>query len=319
MRYVLIFVAAFALALALTWYQRQPDRPVEIPVAETPPPETPSPGASVAKQAGDVDAEPVSSQVTFEMRRPGDAQIMMREIGFEQLDQNLAAWSLERGFPAIGEDGEFVYDQPYDQYDDTTLSTLAEGGDIWAQQVLAERLKETRPGEAAEWLRRAAGSGSIYAMVELGNLYMDNAKTNADFKLADESLALDQVFAMRDGEVAPEVAGYAWYAAAEQAGAAAVVGSMSIPSGMRRLSGQQLNDACDMASSLLTDTLAARKQAGLGEFDRTPPPVIMAPDGNPQRTDCKIDKPIFDLSNCEQITVEKDEEAQPLFWVCNNN
>ncbi len=259
---------------------------------------------------------PEPDEESYVIRSEADLAMVLRDRGLEGLMSDIAKWGAQRGYPPRDETGTLMLDQPYEQYDIATLRGLAENGDMWAQQFLAQRLEDSRPAEASEWYRRAAASGSVFAMTQLGLLYNRIASHRGggrEFEATDDYLS--QVYALKDGAVDPAVSGYAWVAAAEMTGWDPVLGGIASPVLRRQMDDDQVQEACAMAQGLRDDLMAQRERMGLGAYDRTPPPLVI--DDAAAGTDCKMpESGGYDLSGCRKVTIEAGNDSSSV-WLCN--
>lgn len=282
----------------------QPDPlPPPAAVVETPPPPVPSPALPAAPEVIDDEA----------------FMEVINQFGFQRLEGAWREWAMTRGYPITDPSGVQLYDQPYEQYDDETLRGLADNGDMWASQILADRIATTNPAEATELYRRAATRGSVYAMHEMAALYqrISDKRREVDFKTSD--LALEQVYAMRDAPVAPEVAGFAWTVVAEMAGSEPMFGSLASSQLQQRMNDDQIAEACSMAQELYGDLRSQRSSLGLGDFDRSPPPLVYTdPTRKPPCGD-QPGRPGLDLTGCRELVVDQPGDAGAAsVWVCDD-
>ena len=288
--------------------------PVQEQLPEPEPPPAPEPAAQPEVEAP---GEPEVREIADEI----DLAMLLREVGMDRLESRMAQWGVARGYPQLNEMGQFVYDQPYDQYDTETLRGLAEGDDMWAQQILAARLAKTDPAEAIEWYRRAAVNGSVHAMTELAGLYrmIDDRRHENEFTQGEE--ALEQVYALRDSAVSPKVTGYAWVAVAEKAGWDPLVGSIAASQVARKLSDEQMAEACELANSLYDSVISDRSSAGLGDFNREPPPLVYQPGDAGMGTQCYDPSggSQYDMSGCREVRVMAGGEAGTTVWFCDED
>ena len=248
-----------------------------------------------------------------------DRELMaaLAEFGFARLDSKWREWARTRGYPVTDESGLQYHDQPYDQYDNVTLRGLADNGDMWAAQILAGRIATTNPAEAIELYRIAAVQGSVYAMNEMANLYsrVGSKRREADFK--SDELALEQVYAMRDAPVTPEVAGYAWTVVAGLAGSEPMFGDINASQLKKNLNEQQIEEACSLADGLFDDLRSQRAAQGMGGFDRTPPPMVYADPSREAR--CGHDLAAgLDLSGCRELEVQAEQSTAKV-WLCGED
>ena len=249
--------------------------------------------------------------IDLQINSEADLLSAMSSLGIEDLDSRMTNWALSRGYPEFDESGNYLLDQPYQQYDDETLRGLAQADDMWAQQLLAQQLAADHPEEALDWYRRAATNGSVYAMQEMARLYY---RMSNSLRAGGESTEAQGESA--DAGPAPDVQAYAWLAAAEGAGWDATRGASLIPLLGRKLSPDQVTEACNLASSLRTQMGNDRSARGLEPFDRTPPPIVYPAADMGASTQCHADESTaFDLSGCRQAEVHTGSTSTRV-WVC---
>lgn len=150
--------------------------------------------------------------LTFE-----EAEAKLEALSIDDRMEQTAAWRHARGFARLGADGKPLLDQPYDEFDEATLQLYADNGDMWAQQALAERLRDVRPGDAVKWYTSAAESGSIYAMKRLEYLYRQAAASTVN-GIPEESVRYRQLVSIKEAALAPEQLATAWSVVAQLAG-----------------------------------------------------------------------------------------------------
>jgi hypothetical protein len=323
-----VLIALVAAAVAFTWW-RSPEVPA-VPLAQPPAGAGPgAPPASAGSTGGGAvaPARPLSPRAPA-ASRPGpggplalainseaDLLAAMRELGIEDLDERMTRWAVSRGYPEFDQAGNYLLDQPYQQYDEQTLRGLAEADDMWAQQLLAQEIAADRPAEALEWYGRAAANGSVYAMQEMARLYHRMSGQLRDLSAQDDAQSLTQEFALRDAS-SPDVSAYAWLAAAEAAGWDPTRAASLIPLLGRKLSPEQVTEACALAQSLRVQLDADRSGRGLQPFDRTPPPIVYSGEELGAATQCNSASPsAFDLSGCREADVQTGGTSTRV-WVC---
>lgn len=249
------------------------------------------------------------------------AKAMMMAL-MMQLERPMREWAAGRGLPLTDANGNYVLDQPYQQYDEDTLAALANNGDMWAQQILADRIAQARPAEAMELYRNAAAQGSIYAMIQIAELTARIAEMSPDFDFEEEfdgadKFALDQYYSLRDTPVQPKVTSFAWKAVAEMAG---------LP-GFASLTGAQLPEAdrvaaCELAGSIYTDLLARRTSLGIGAYPGDAPPAWFDGEIMGKGSGCEHPEAVrYDFSDCRQIRYSPpgEEEDRGVFYVCDDS
>ena len=318
MKIAISFLLAAAVVVLLAVFALR-DEPLELraagdsvaPVVDAPPPAVKQDDIAVPDAT---ETEAAADEPAIEIVDSMDLAVLLREYGFGRLEGEWRNWAMSRGYPVPdGSDG-YVYEQPYDQYDDETLRGLASNGDMWAQQILAKRISRTNPAEALELYRDAAIRGSIYAMSEMANLYARIGDKRREVEFKSQDSALEQIYAMRDAPVPPEVSGYAWTAVAEMSGTEPMFGNVAASQLARRLTDEQKEEACSMAQGIYDEVMERRSSLGLGDFDRRPPPIVYwDPASAPI---CSEDnEPNMDLSGCRQIQMTEDNQTNTI-WIC---
>lgn len=211
----------------------------------------------------------------FELNGQRDFLLVLRALGTSLED--LEAWARTRGFPpATFTTGVGIpLDQPYRRYDQETLRNLAEGGDRWAMQFLAADLRVRAPLESMELYREAAVGGSVFAARELGMLMRDldlGVRTSSRMDDATRA-ALKQMDRTHD----LAESGLAWLIAAEADGGLppGYLSSDAVESTWP----ETLARACEEAAGLLANLAEERRNRGLGDPARRPPPFSVAPPG----------------------------------------
>lgn len=319
----IVLTVAGVGAVLVAWLALREPQPVEVrAVRQAPAPvvvQQPTPNlailddnemAAVAPPPGDIDPDTPHVLADHELM---DA---LAEFGFGNLESLWREWARKRGYPVVDASGARYYDQPYDQYDNLTLEGLADNGDMWAAQILAQRIARDNPAEAIELYRQAAVQGSVYAMNEMAALYNRIADKRREVEFKSGDLALEQVYAMRDAPVSPEVSGYAWTAVAAMAGSEPMFGDMNASQLERRMSDEQVEEACSLAQGIYDDLLNQRAARSLGDYDRSPPPMVYADAAEKSR--CGLDiASSMNLDGCREMVVES-EDKQVNVWLCGD-
>ncbi len=307
--------AAIVIGLVVMALRDDPDvvmpEPVVAPAAEPAPEVT----ASVPKRPAPLAAETADAPPDSGLLDDLDLMMLLREYGFGRLEGEWREWAASRGYPAFDQAGTQFYDQPYEQYDDETLRGLANNGDMWASQILAKRIAKTDPAGAIELYRQAAMRGSIYAMSELAGLYSKIADSRREVEFKAEPGALEQIYAMRDAPVSPEVSGYAWTMVADMAGTEPMFGNIAASQLSRRLNDEQLEEACTIARGMYDELRAQRETQGLGDFNRTPPPLVYWDPSNSASCAEENEGPNLDLTGCRQVEVSEEGQTNQI-WLC---
>lgn len=313
------FLVVLGSVIALAWWQTR------VPVAPLQPPPPPAPVVEAREVAPSLPETPIappapaepeedrSGPLEFDVSSEADLLFAMRQLGIEDLDAKMTEWAISRGYPEYDQAGNYLLDQPYQQYDDATLRGLAEGEDMWAQQILAQRLARESPGEAMEWYRKAASNGSVYAMQELARLYQRVGRRATGGGVGEVSQ--EQIDAVR-GAGSPSVTAYAWLAMAERSGWDATRASSLVSLVGRKLSGEEITEACELSQSLGSGLSTDRDARGLPAFDRTPPPIVYMPGEWGGGTDCHEEGTGFDMSGCREAVVRTGEVSTSV-WICD--
>lgn len=322
-RWLIAGIGALAFA-ALLWWRLAPDNAPPTPAASDEPvladsaPEPPTAGP-VAPDAGFPAGESRAggSDEGLTLSDETSAKAMMFAL-FMRLEEPMRRWAQTRGLPRTDPNGMLMLDQPYQQYDDEILAALAANGDMWALQLLAERIQRARPAEAMELYRQAAARGSIYAMLRISELAESIAGLSPDFRFENEGeggLALEQYYSLRDMPVSPAVTAYAWKAVAEMAG---LPGFMALTGA--RLPDEDIAAACDLAGSIYSELLERRARDGLGAYPGDPPPAWFDPSAFDTTSSCEHEQAVqLDFSACQEIRYqESGEEEDVVFFVCDD-
>jgi hypothetical protein len=266
----------------------------------------PSARTGAAKSAGGPQA------IDLQINSESDLLAAMSSLGIDDLDERMSRWAVSRGYPEFDQSGNYLLDQPYQQYDEETLRGLADADDMWAQQILAQQIAADHPGEAIDWYKRAALNGSVYAMQEIARLYHRMAN---QIQAQDGAQAASAQGATQDNGNT-EVTAYAWLVAAERSGWDATRGASLIPLIGRKLSQDQVTQACQMADALRTQLSSERQTRGQQPYDRTPPPIVYSAEEMGASTQCHADESkAFDLSGCRQANVQTGAVSTSV-WVC---
>lgn len=314
-----VLLAAAAAVVVLVVYALREPAPSSVPAASPPPlpsravDESPPPVADIEPVA---EPEPEGvAEALPEIVSGAELNALLQQYGIGRLEGQWREWAMSRGFPVpAGSDG-YAYEQPYDQYDDETLRGLADNGDMWAQQMLAKRISRTNPAEAIELYREAAIRGSVYAMSEMANLFARISDKRREVEFKSQDLALEQVYAMRDAPVSPEVSGYAWTAVAAMAGTEPMFGNIAATQLSRQLSDEQKDEACSIASGMYDEIRQRRQALGLGDYDRSPPPIVYWDQAATEV--CPGQAPSLDLSGCREMQIEEDGDNSSV-WLCGD-
>ncbi len=188
--------------------------------------------------------------------------------------EEIEAWARSRWFPpgTFTATSTLPLEQPYPQYDEATLRSLAEAGDVWAMQYLAAELSRGRPVEAIEWYLAAAVDGSVFALRALGELYYELGQALSRGRTGrwdSETLEAVEALAAADGPL--ETAGLAWLLAAEVEGGLPP-GSMAVMRARLHETSEAVDQACDRARGILADLAGRRAAADVTLTTRVPPP-----------------------------------------------
>lgn len=281
----------------------EPELPIEPPVVET-------------------EAEPVEEESGIRkivVSNAGDFLSVMSSLGLPDLEQRYGDWAKSRGYPVSDHTGVYLLEQPYEQYDDETLAAFAENGDMWAQQFLADRIAKERPADALALYHEAAIGGSINAIDKMVALYAQVENARVDGGNSNEDYA-KQVYAVRDSVESFEELSFAWTVAGSMAGADPTRGLLTRDLMSRGFDEAQMNRACSMASGLYEGMRTARNDRGMGDFDRTPPPIVIGSMADATRSPCpdvNMSQAI-QLDGCEEVDVVVQGETNRMM-VCGAN
>lgn len=199
-------ILLFTLVIVLGWYLLAIKQPADTQVAE----ENMEFSAVDHSGADEHEAVTVASNLneTTVVQPAAKAEQTVEDIQVPIESEELIEWRLERGYPDEA--------NSYDNYDEATLNTLADSGDVRAMHTLAEQyarrgnLSDEDKKAVADIYRAAALHGSTFAFLHLGiqqeatfgNLSADDPKRH---ETAIEILATYNVAALR-GDKMPNIA-----------------------------------------------------------------------------------------------------------------
>jgi hypothetical protein len=304
-------LAAGALLIAGWWAFRSPGHGPSEPAENAratavPAPAAPAPQADPSRTpAGSPAGEDTNAREipTYFVTSEQDVIRVLEAHGLSQ--DAVARWAFAKGMDPAGFGITFGSQEAYTLYDDATLAALADQGDAWAQQTLADRIWKERPLEAADRYRDAASRGSAQAARQLANLYfyaadaLDRGRTG---DWSEETITALRQAGEADGGL--EVSALAWSLAGD---AEAGLPEGSFASFM--LSDYTQDDvdaACRRAASIVADNADQRARLGLepgwsGPAPLFPDPAELNPPGCPEGL-----LPAPDLSACEAVRLEMD-------------
>ena len=195
----------------------------------------------------------------------------LQTIGMGDISKHSRTWREKRGFAPQDGDGSLLLGQPYKDMNDETLLLNAENGDMWAQQIYAERIESTHPADAISWYTAAAQNGSIYAMKKLETLYSKLAGARSNPLNLTETYKQQRADLLTSPDT-PEQVSTAWAVVAQMAGAdpgknAALKSRME-----QDLSADGLSRVCLIAGTLYSNLSEARITNNQGDFNRAAPP-----------------------------------------------
>lgn len=260
-------------------------------------PEPPSSAASVGEPAG-ADGVP-----EFRVESEDEYQRALEALGTS--NDEIEAWARSRGFPpaTYTSSAGMPLERNYNRDKDIRLLELAEGGDLWAMQALAQRIGPEMPIEAIDWYRKAVIHGSAYAAYKLGNFYHDVARwiaINQDER--DEVLEI----ARREDPLAYSALG--WLLVAEYE-AGLPPGAMSATLAGFQGPAEGITQSCIRAAGFLAEIQAEREALGIHVSDRKPPLAIELP---AEEVAGYCDPEVFpraDFSDCETVRLVGDAGA----------
>ncbi len=241
-----------------------------------------------------------------------EALDMLAALGIDDslFQEQLTRWGVQYGV-SIGwqQDVQNFLDQPYGQYDDTTLKGLSDDGSMWAQQILGGRWFSSRPAEAQELFRQAAARGSLQAAASLANLYRAVAERSED-SLDIDAGTLEQIYALNDGPESPKLLSYAWSVVEEKMWQAPVTPRV-------QLSPDEVTQACALADSLFQDLQSIRTSNRLDPMSISNPPMFLPQLLGKDGSGCFDSEQARDVSNCRgaRIKSSRDGNSQPI-WFC---
>jgi TPR repeat protein len=207
----------------------------------------------------------------FRVESEDEYRQMLAALGTSTED--VEAWARTQGFPpkTYTESAQPPLERNYGRMRDERLLNLAEQGDRWAMQFLAQRIGPEMPLEAIEWHRRAALHGSAYAAFKLGLLYQEIARWALSGAGNPEQV---NEIAQREDPLA--YTSLAWMMVAEyQAGLPP--GAMSATLAGFQAPDDAITQACIRAAGLLAELAAERESLGIAIDDRKPPLAVELP------------------------------------------
>ena len=152
--------------------------------------------------------------------------------------------------------GEIEIVHPYQAYDDEVLRELADGNDMIAAVMLADRLlRSTEQSVRDEGIRlheRAAALGSTFSALILGSEHFTRQSTEGKSNTV-EALA--------------------WYQVAMGRGDPGGASSFNFAVGGQPLDAETAEKVCERAAIIRGSLEDAREQMSLPEFDDSPPPI----------------------------------------------
>lgn len=210
-------------------------------------------------------------------------------------NEEIEAWARTRGFPPgeyTGTPGEPLQHN-YQGERPARLRAMAQDGDRWAMQFLAERIAQDQPQEAVDWYRQAAVRGSAFAAFKLGTLYHSIARW---VLMAGDDRA--ELAAILEREEPVMRSALAWTLVAEYE-AGMPPGAMSAALAGFQARDESIGEACLRAASLLEALRAERRELGLVLAQGKPPLVVELP---PEETEGYCAPEVFpraDFTGCE--------------------
>ncbi len=250
-----------------------------------------------------------------------DALASLLGVDSNTLREEITGWMESHGMPPdeMGELISFHLDQPYDQYDDTVLLGLAENGDMWAMQMVADKLRKERPVEALEWYRRAALAGSVSAMIHIGDLYRQLSSQEGETYFDGNEEGLRQFYALSDSTESMRITSVAWSTAGAMAGRF-TAGEVFMGFGSRVLDDEEHAQACQMAESIYEDINAERQAMGYGLLDTSPFPFLIESSvfGDAGSLCASASHPPIDTSACIEIQLDEGRDEMFTGWYCGS-
>lgn len=267
-----------------------------------PAPSSPADGGPADKADG-IGATAIDGVAEFRVESEEEYQRTLEALGTG--NDEIEAWARSRGFPpaTYTSSAGVPLERNYNREKDARLLELAEGGDRWAMQVLAQRIGPEMPLEAVDWYRRAVLHGSAYAAYKLGNFYQDVARwiaVNHDDR--DEVLEI----ARREEPLAYSALG--WLLVAEYE-AGLPPGAMSATMAGFQAPAEGITQSCIRAAGFLAELRAEREALGIQVPDGRPPLAIELP-AEEIAGYCPPDVfPRADFSGCQAIRLVGDAGA----------
>jgi hypothetical protein len=241
-------------------------------------------------------------------------------IGMDAISTHTRKWREQRGYAPQDGQGNLLLEKPHNNLDDDELRLQAENGDMWAQQIYADRIAPDRPADALDMYRMAAQNGSLHAMKQVEKLYAKLAGAHAEPLVAGDTYTQQRADLLA-GPDTPEQAGTAWAIVAQMAGADPSKNAALKSRLEQNFSADGQARVCLLAETIYSNLLQARTNNNLGNFDRSAPPLMSGSVYELSRLPCSDIYPGLpdkgpDFSACNEIKLIENRETQ-LFTACN--
>lgn len=244
----------------------------------------------------------------------------LQAIGMGDISERSRKWREQRGFAPHDGEGNLLLEQPYSVLGDEDLRQHAENGDMWAQQIFADRIAPDRPADALDMYRMAAQNGSIHAMKQVEKLYEKLAGPQNDTGTMADTYKQQQADLL-SGPNTPEQSSTAWAIVAQMAGADPSKNAALKSRLEQNFTADGQARVCLLAETIYSDLSDARINNNLGSFDRAAPPYMSGSVEELSRLPCSdiyagsSDKGP-DFSACNEVELFENGKTQ-LITLCN--
>jgi hypothetical protein len=284
-----------------------------------------------------VPTEPVSANIVIQpvgLRIGGHSDLVAflesRGIDPQRAIADSIEWRKTHGFFShdrvfIGADDDFPT-SAYDSLERSELESMSAGGNLAATQALAARMRPEDPFEALALYSTAANQGSIFAMIQIGELREIFADVALDKFSADEDY-LRKLSEIRgpNSENNLQIEAFAYIAAAIRDGGIAIV-DLDLLNWIQQMNEELLPveqvAACEASENLFLKTSAARRSRGLAQITTEPPPVFFGVPNLVEQLPCRSTGHsiiwLLDLSRCSVTPANLADERTLDLYICQN-
>jgi len=291
----------------------------------TPPGGDETGGKSPSTEPVTANTSPAPSDEAYQRFR---ALLESRGVDSAAAIQRYRYWKADRGFlgsdPLLGLRFDEAPARYYETLDEGTLHTMADSGDTGATQELAGRSLLTDPFEALDWYRRAAASGSTYAMLQIASLLATLAAVDLAGSSGDEHYAARMKQLRRDAlDGNLELESLAWTLAAIRDGGAAI----AQPGVLHRIAriaeaidAATMTRVCDRSVHVILEVGLSRRAQGMVPMLTQPPPVFLRPADLYDRLPCRDTpfpiEPLITAAECVVTSVDDGTDGSRQLWIC---